>query len=229
MNIRKTLRNAITGVFIMSTVSLPVAADTLPMSIKGFMCGGEDGTIIWTPSPTNGFGGGKLTAGAVALSSVKDLELVGVLADPDSESSGFRKFSAFIKILSMPRESEKHAEVQFRFRLSDNSLYFPTKRLDALGLAGFTDDWQQITVEAQAFDKDVSTATLEKVALYVIAGGTEGTKNLLLFGDITIETQNDVLRPTTINTKDVAGCEAIKNGVRLVNRRPRPQRSINRP
>lgn len=218
MNFRKMFRYAFPFVFIMSAVSLPAAAATLPISVKGFKCGSEDAVINWITSSTgpidisaNGILG--KYAPVAEAHSVQGLEAAGIVALPQSGVVGFRKLSAFVRIMSQIRESEKHSVVQFRFRLSDNSLYVPTKRLSDLGVDGSSNYFQQITVLANAFDKDVSSATLENVALYVLAGGNEGVKNLLMFGDLTIESQNDVFRPDTIDLHNVAGCEAIGGSI----------------
>lgn len=214
MYLRKIFRYAFPFVFIMSAVSLPVEAATLPLSLKGFICGSGDAEVHWLQQNNNNAILGKYFLGAEVLSA-QGLEAAGILAQPQTGVVGFRKFSSYVRIISPRFESEKHSVVQFRFRLSDNSLYVPTKRLSELGVDGTSSSYQQITVLADGFDKDVSSATLENVALYVMAGGTEGLRNILWFGDITIESQTDVFRPEAIfvDVSNLAGCEAIGGSV----------------
>ncbi len=221
MNTNKLVPSIMITLITLASIALPAArAATLPISVKAFKCGSEESSIVWSSNgntSNQGFGGSKLTAITVAYSFGGSPESVGVFAQlqqlpqPPSSATGFRKFSAFVQDFSAARESYSHAQVRFRFRLSDNSLFISTKNLTDLGISKADGFWQTINAQPSNFAKDVSSANLEDVAIYVNAGGSNGTKNFLQFGDITVETGQDTFRPSTVSVDKSlqAGCEAI--------------------
>jgi len=231
MNIGKTFYVA--AFLVLSSCTLPVRAADRTITVQGFECGSGESVINWIITFTDslGFGASNLTAGCVAIEDDdSDLQSVGVYAQlqqPNKPSTGFSKLTAYFKNISA-RDSYRHAEVRFRFRLTDNTLYSPVKTFAELG-ADAREQFQAIIVEAKDLPRDVSKATLESVAIYVVAGKDQGTKNLLMFGDIIVETTKDrfLCSKTLVDTKAVLGCQAIVDqGLRAGWPRPRPIRPI---